>query len=62
MIQEKFFESDKLDIGFRVKLDMSELADGDHLKHNKTFPTKVALLLFVELKADTKKPWFPIHS
>lgn len=55
IIWETFFASDKLDIGFRGNLYMSELADRDHLKYNKTFTTEVVLLLFVQLKADAKK-------
>lgn len=33
---------------------MSELADRDHLKYNKIFAMEVVLLLFVQLKADSK--------
>lgn len=38
----------------RGNLHMSELADRDHLKYNKTFAMEVVLLLFVQLKADSK--------
>lgn len=62
MISETYLESDKLDIGFRGNLHVSELADRNHLKYNKAFPTEVVLVLFVQLKAHTKKPQIPKHS